>query len=434
MKEEGNAHLKYSSPLYFNLKTSVMREIEKIIKEAERMLKIWTPTKIQFGEGTSAHVGETAKRYGERVLLILGRGSIRKSGMLDRILQSLEKNLLNYGVVEGVEPNPSKETVYRVTYHLLAKNFNLLLAIGGGSVIDAAKAAGILGTIKEGEVDQYFGVGMVSQKVKKIMNLIAVPTTSGTGSELTKFSVITDTHLRVKKLISDPAIVPSGAIIDPELTYSCGTHISRVTGLDTMTHLMEGYFNNVDDGIDPEANHRALIGLNLVFEGLPRVLRDGQDKEARRMMSLASALGGTVLYYKQAGLPHLNSFSWSGVMDHGEAVAVMLPYYSAYYAPFIREKIKRVAELMGIQDSKDITRAFVKGLFEFYRKIDFPLTLKEFKDFSEDLITKAVDEGSQNRVKLDASPRPIPREKSKEILHTIIEGAYWGNIGKILDL
>ncbi len=411
-----------------------MRDIEKLMAEAERMLKIWTPTKIHFGEGALVQVGEVVKRYGERVLLILGRGSIKKSGILDHVLHSLDQHSVIYKRVEGVEPNPSKDTVHRIAYYLLSGNFNSLLAIGGGSVIDAAKAAGILGTIKEGEIDDYFGAGMVSKKVKRIMDLIALPTTSGTGSELTKFSVITDPEVNIKKFIFDSAIVPTEAIVDPELTYSCGNHVSKVAGLDAMTHLIEGYFNNVDEGIDPEANHRALIGLNLVFEGLPRVLRDGQDREARKMMSLASTLGGSVLFYKQAGLPHLNSFSWSHVMDHGEAVAVMLPYYSAYYAPYIKEKIKRVAELMGIPDSKDMTRAFVEGLFEFYRKIDFPLTLKGFKDFSEDLIRKAVQEASQNRMKLDASPRPVPPEKSEKILQTIIGGAYRGDIEPILDL
>ncbi len=302
---------------------------------------------------TTNQVGEVVKKYGDRTLLIIGKGSIKKSGVLDRVIRSLEKNSVNYKIVEGVEPNPSKETVYRIVYHLLAGNFNSLLAIGGGSVIDAAKAAGILGTIKEGELDDYFGVGMVSKKVKRIMNLIAVPTTSGTGSELTKFSVITDTWLHVKKLIFDIAIVPVEAIVDPELTYSCENHVSRVVGLDAMTHLMEGYFNNVDDPVDPEANQRALIGLKLVLEGLPRVLKDGQDREARSMMSLASTLGGSVLFYKQAGLPHLNSFSWSNVMDHGEAVAVMLPYYTAYYAPNISEKIKKVAAINGHTESPE---------------------------------------------------------------------------------
>jgi len=402
--------------------------------EAEKILEAWGPTRITFGEGTSLRVGEVVKRYGDRALLIIGKGSIKKSGMLDRVLRSLEKNSVSYKMVEGVEPNPSKETVYRIIYHLLAGNFNFLLAIGGGSVIDAAKAAGILGTIKEGEIDNYFGVGMVSKKIKRIMNLIAVPTTSGTGSELTKFSVITDTWLHVKKLIFDIAIVPAEAIVDPEFTYSCESHVSRVVGLDAMTHLVEGYFNNVDDAVDPKANQRALIGLKLLLEGLPRVLKDGQDREARRMMSLASTLGGSVLFYKQAGLPHLNSFSWSNVMDHGEAVAVMLPYYSAYYAPNIMEKIRKVAELMSIPESKNMALSFVQGLFEFYKKVDFPLTLKEFKNFSEDLIDKAVRDASQNRMKLEASPRPVPPERGNEVLRTIIEGAYQGTIEKIVNL
>jgi alcohol dehydrogenase len=411
-----------------------MKEIEKIMGDAERILEAWKPTRIHFGEGSIQQVGEVVKKYANRTLLTIGKGTIKKSGVLDSISQALEKNSITYKIVEGVEPNPSKETVYRIVYHLLAGDFNCLLAIGGGSVIDAAKAAGILGTIKEGELDDFFGVGMVSKKVKKIMNLIAVPTTSGTGSEVTKFSVITDIWLHVKKLIFDIAIVPTEAIVDPELTYSCGNHVSRVTGLDAMTHLMEGYFNNVDDGADPGANRRALIGLKLVFEGLPRVLKNGQDREARRMMSLASTLGGSVLFYKQAGLPHLNSFSWSNVMDHGEAVAVMLPYYTAYYAPNISEKIKNVATLMGIPESRDMTKDFVEGLFEFYRKINFPLTLKEFKNFSKDLIEKAVRDASQNRMKLEASPRPVPPEKSEEVLHTIIEGAYQGTIKKIVHL
>jgi alcohol dehydrogenase class IV len=411
-----------------------MKEMEKIMGEAKEVLGAWKPTKIHFGEGSIQQVGEVVKKYAKKTLLTIGKSSIKKSGVLDSISQALEKNSITYKIVEGVEPNPSKETVYRIVYHLLAGDFNCLLTIGGGSVVDAAKAAAILGTVKEGEIDDYFGVGMVSKKVKRIMDLIAIPTTSGTGSELTKFSVITDTWLHVKKLIFDIAIIPTEAIVDPELTYSCENHVSRVTGLDAMTHLMEGYFNNVDEAADSEANQRALIGLKLVLEGLPRVLKDNQDREARRMMSLASTLGGSVLFYKQAGLPHLNSFSWSNVMDHGEAVAVMLPYYTAYYAPNISEKIKNVATLMGIPESGDMTKDFVDGLFDFYRKIDFPLTLREFKNFSRDLIEKAVRDASQNRMKLEASPRPVPPEKSDEILHTILEGAYQGTIEKIVRL
>lgn len=300
--------------------------------------------------------------------------------------------------------------------------------------MDAAKAAGILATVKKGDLDDYFGVGLVSQNTDRIMPLIVVPTTSGSGSEVTKFSVITDTRIGVKKLMIDPAIVPREAILDPELTYTCSQHVTRVSGLDAMTHLIEGYFNEVDEDADPHCNERALLGLRLLFEALPKVVRDPNDKEGRKQVTMASLLGGTVLFYKQAGGPHLNSFSWCNVMDHGEACAVMLPYYGAYYAPVIAQKMRKVSEAMGVEDSGNVAMDFAEGLLNFYKKLGFPLTLKDFGTFSEELIEKAVKDASQNKMKLEAMPRPIPLEKSTQILRTIIEGAYKGSLEEILKL
>ena len=411
-----------------------MGHIVNSVKDAEIALNSWKPTKIHFGEGSINRLGEVIKEYSDRVLVITGESSIKKSGYLDKIKTTLDKTSIQYRICQGVEPNPSKETVYRITYHLLAGNFNCLLAIGGGSAMDAAKAAGIITTIKEGELEDYFGVNMVSGKISRIMPLIVAPSTSGSGSEVTKFSVITDTRLNIKKLIFDPAIIPAEAIVDPELTYTCGRHVTLITGLDAMTHLIEGYLNNVDEGIDPRANDRALIGLKLLFEALPRVIQNPNDSESRMMMSLASVLGGTVLFYKQAGGPHLNSFSWCNVMDHGEACAVMLPYYVAYYAPAVTEKLKRLTEILGMKDSGNTAEDFADGLRNFYRNLGFPLTLKEFKDFSKDLIDKAIKDASQNRMKLEAMPRPIPLEKCNDILGTIITGAYNGTIEEILKL
>jgi alcohol dehydrogenase class IV len=404
------------------------------MREEEKVLSEWKPTNIHFGEGEIEKVGEVVKKYGDNVLLVIGGGSVKKSGIYDKIVSNLDKSSIRHGVCERVEPNPSKETVYRITYHILAGNFTCLLAVGGGSAMDAAKAAGILATVKEGEIDDYFGVGLVSKKAGKIMNLVVAPTTSGSGSEVTKFSVITDTRLGVKKLMIDPAIVPRDAIVDPALTYSCSRHVTMVSGLDAMTHLIEGYFNTVDDGVDPTTNDRAMAGLGLLFEALPRAVDDPADREARRDMALASTLGGTVLFFKQAGGPHLNSFSWCNVMDHGEACAVMLPYYGAYYAPVVEEKLRNVSRIMGVKDSGNPAKDFAEGLLGFYRRLGFPLTLKEFKDFSYELIDKAVADASQNKMKLEAMPRPVPAEKSEKVSRTIIEGAYEGRLDEILKL
>jgi alcohol dehydrogenase class IV len=190
----------------------------------------------------------------------------------------------------------------------------------------------------------------------------------------------------------------------------------------------------VDENADPECNGRALLGLRLLFEGLPRVLEDAKDREARRMMSLASSLGGSVLFFKQAGGPHLNSFSWSNVMDHGEACAVMLPYYGAYYAPVVKDKLKILTEILGGKDSGNMARDFAEGLLDFYKRLNFPSTLKAYEKFSKDLIDKAIKDASQNRMKLEAMPRPIPAEKSEAVLRTIIEGAYHGTLEEIIRL
>lgn len=400
----------------------------------EEVIQAWEPTRIHFGEGTINQVGDAVRRYSDNALVVIGQGSVKANGVLGRITALLDQASIKYQICEDVEPNPSKETVYRIAYHLLAGNFNCLLAVGGGSVIDASKAAGILAKVKQGELDDYFGVGMVSKKTERAMDLVAIPTTSGSGSEVTRFSVITDPGLGVKKLMIDPAITPNEAIVDPELTYSCSKRVTLVSGLDAMTHLVEGYLNTVDDAADPETNRRALAGLSLLFKALPMIVRDPQDKTGRKDMALASLLGGTVLFYKQAGGPHLNSFSWCNVMDHGEACAVMLPYYGAYYAPVVADRLRKVSQILGVPDSGDIARDFSQGLLDFYRELGFPLTLKEFENFSRELIEKAVSDAAQNKMKLEAMPRPVPMEMSESVLRIIIEGAYEGKLDEILKL
>ena len=145
-------------------------------------------------------------------------------------------------------------------------------------------------------------------------------------------------------------------------------------------------------------------------------------------------MGGTVLFYKQAGGPHLNSFSWCNVMDHGEACAVMLPYYGAYYAPVVGDRMRKVADLLGVSDSGNVAEDFSRGLLDFYQKLGFPLTLREFEKFTEDLIEKAVSDAAQNKMKLEAMPRPVPIESSESVLRVIIRGAYEGNLDEILKL
>jgi alcohol dehydrogenase class IV len=403
---------------------------------AEDIIKNWNLTKISFGEGSLSKAGDISKEMGmKKPLICIGGGSVEKFGYLDVLTDVLGKMGLQYNLIRGVEPNPSVGTIYRIALKALQSQSDGFIALGGGSVIDAAKAANVLVTLNTDDIHPYFGVNNIQSALNRdLMPLLPIPTTAGTSAEVTKYSNVSDLVLGVKKLISDPSIIPKRAIVDPKLTISCPPKLTRIVGLDTLTHLMEGYLNNVHDDIDPKANERAIEGMRLVFNYLPKAVNDGKDIKARKMMSLACVLGGTVIVYKSTGGPHMNSFSWFSVMDHGEATALMLPYYVAYYGKNISKKLEIIANIMNLDLNNNLTKTIVEGLFAFYRTIGQPTKISDYQEFPKDFISKAIKDASQNQMKLDNMPRPIPAEESDKILKIILEGAWNGHIEKILKL
>ncbi|MHA1792026.1 MAG: iron-containing alcohol dehydrogenase family protein [Promethearchaeota archaeon] len=404
--------------------------------KAEEIIKDWKLTEITFGEGTLNKAGTKAKELGiKKALIVIGGGSVIKNGYLAKLEESLNNSEIEHELFQGVEPNPSIETIYRIALKALFSKIDGFIGLGGGSTLDAVKAANILVTLKADDIHPFFGVNQVQETFKnELMPFLAIPTTAGTSAEVTKYSNVTDLKIGVKKLISDPTIIPKKAIVDPALTLSCPKRLTRVVGLDTLTHLMEGYINNVHDNVDPKANERAIEGMRLVFKYLPRAIEDGSDIEARKMMSLACVLGGTVIVFKSTGGPHMNSFSWFSIMDHGEACAVMLPYYLAYYGKNIKKKLETIADLLGVQKKEDITRNVVEGLLHFYERIGQKTKLSEYESMSSRMIEKAIKDAAQNQMKLDNMPRPIPANQVQNTLETILKGAWEGNIDEILKI
>jgi alcohol dehydrogenase class IV len=403
---------------------------------AERIINNWKLTNITFGEGTLNKAGIISDEMGiKKALITIGGGSVETFGYLSKLTDSLDKYGVKYSILKGIEPNPSIGTIYRIALKAVQSQTDGFIALGGGSVIDATKAANVLDTLNVDDIHPYFGVNKIKEELKgELMPFLPIPTTSGTSAEVTKYSNVSDLVIGVKKLISDPSIIPRRAIVDPELTISCPPKLTRIVGLDTLTHLMEGYLNNVHDKVDPKANDRAIEGMRLVFNYLPQAVRDGKAIEARKMMSLACVLGGTVIVYKSTGGPHMNSFSWFSVMDHGEATALMLPYYIAYYGKNVQDKLTKIANLMNLEISQDLTKIVVEGLFKFYKTIGQPLKISDYPQFPKELIQKAINDASQNQMKLDNMPRPIPADKRDSILKIILEGALYGQIDEILKL
>jgi alcohol dehydrogenase len=207
---------------------------------------------------------------------------------------------------------------------------------------------------------------------------------------------------------------------------------------------MEGYLNTIQDEGNEEINERALISIELVFRWLKKAGDEPNNLEARKMMSLASILGGTVIggdKFKGTGGPHMNSFSWHATIPHGKSTGIMLPYYIVYYAknPKVMEKLKPIAKMLNLNyninsnrnDQNKIGLLVAEAMLKWYKSMDFPTRLIDLEGWRPEYLQKALDDAGQNAMKLQAMPNPVPLEKAKEILEPILQAAVNGNLSVI---
>ena len=328
-----------------------------------------------------------------------------------------------FEVWTGVEAEPSIETVEKMIAFLEEKQPENVISAGGGSVLDAAKAA-YLSWQTNWPLKDLFGVNRWSSANpgKRLKRMVAIPTTSGTGSEATPYSNIVDHASGVKKLIVENQSVPAIAFCPPMFQRSMPEALTRAVGCDALAHLIEGFLNVGADNNHPQANEWAKCGIALIREYLPEVLASPDNIAARRAMMVASTLGGMTIRFKSTGLPHLCSFSWFGRIAHGEAVALLLPEAWEYY--LANEKVAaRTMELADIFPGN--TPQEVIGSFrEFIRSTGLPEKLSAWEGITMELLERTAGSASENRMKLGNAPRPVPLDESYEILLSIMKKAY----------
>ena len=415
---------------------SLSKRDKKIEKEAMKIFKEWPRTKIIFGKDTLKETGKYAKEFGENALIVIGGGSIKRFGYLDELTESLEAEGIIHSLYEGVEPNPSKNTVEDIADTFNKKKYDMTIALGGGSTMDAAKAALILTGIGDNDITKYFGVNKVSEELNRISPCICIPTTSGTSSEITRYSNVTLPGKGIKKLISDVAIHPHYAIVDPTLTISCPKDLTLTVGLDTMTHSMEGYLNRVQDEGNEDINKRALLSLELVFKWLKIAVKEPENYTGRKMMSIACLLGGTVIggkRFKGTAGPHMNSFSWADTIAHGKATGIMMPYYIAYYGknPVVMKKLEPIADMLGVEKGENIGKNVAKSMLDWYEDMGFPIKISDLKGWKPEYKEKAINDAAENTMKLEAMPNPVPLDKVEETIGPILEAAIDGNLSRL---
>ncbi len=373
----------------------------------------YSPTRIIFGEGSLKRVGEEAKKFGSKVLIVTGKSSAKKTGRLDEVVDSLVSQNLRVEVFDKVEPDPSVETVEEGAKVAKKCAVDVVIGLGGGSPMDAAKAIALLMTNK-GSITDYFGTDKVKEPA---IPVIAIPTTAGTGSEVTKYAVVTDRKKILKQIIGSFHISPVLAILDPVLTLSMPASLTANTGADALSHAVEGY---VSTQSTPVGDILALKSISLIAESLPEAISQPGNLKIREKMLFASMLAGLVINSAGAGIIHGMGYfiTLHYGAPHGLANALLMPEVMEFNLVANPGKYKNIAEAMGKKveglSENEAARLSVVAMREFLQKIGIPKNMKEIGVKEESLagFAKTV---SKNERLLTLNPRRPTREEIEEI-------------------
>lgn len=280
-----------------------------------------------------------------------------------------------------------------------------MVAISGGSVIDCAKAIGVLVSHDGKRIKDFEGKTAVK---KQILPFIAIPTTAGTGSEVTFSAVITDTENNYKMTVRSPFMAAKVALLDPKLTVTVPPHITASTGMDALTHAIEAYTVKVSE---PVSDALALYAIELISNNLVNAVKNGEDIEARACMLVGSLLAGIAFSHSDVGSVHCMAEALGGVYDapHGICNAVLLPYVMEYNVEFCIEKYARIAKAMG--ETFETSREGAMKAVERIKKLATEVGLPSFKSLGvkEEDLEKLADMAAKN-ISTESNPREMTKE------------------------
>ncbi|WP_419877509.1 iron-containing alcohol dehydrogenase family protein [Brevibacillus centrosporus] len=362
------------------------------------------PTAIEFGLGKATRLGEILLPLGVKKVFIVTDKGVVSAGLLEGVTFSLQHQGIGYDIYAEVEPDPSLETIDRGAEYFLKQPYDCVVAIGGGSPIDTAKGIRVVAT-NGGSIGQYAGVHRVP--TASPIPLVAIPTTSGTGSEVTIFGVYSDWHNQVKITVTSPYMAPTLALIDPALTIGLPSKMSAATGIDALAHGVETYFSL---GSSPASDALALQAMEVVVANLRRAVHDGSDMTARIGMSHGSLLAGMAFNNGFLGLAHAIGSALSGHchVAHGVAIGLLLPHVVAFNTPVCPEKAAKLAVLMGAQEKA------AEAVAQLVWEIGLPTRMREVNVKEEKLVDIARDSFKSGMMKFN--PRKPTEQEVLELL------------------
>lgn len=430
---------------------------------ARSLLREWKGPAYTFGCDVIDAVGPYAREIGRTAALIVTDLGV---DWIEGARQRVVGNLLESGVrcvsIAGAGPNAPLEDLYRISFQVSRSGADMIVALGGGSTIDAGKAAAVLNayapaaaaevlnapvSIADGIVP-YFGTGLVSRLRQETgrppLPLIAVQTASSSGAHLTKYANITDLRRRQKKLIVDEAIIPAAAVFDFNLTLSAPPVLSVDGGLDGLSHIWEVFMGTRDPGLLEKMRAVAETGLRLIISGLRLIRASPADSEGRTSLGLGTDLGAYAIMIGGTSGPHLGSFSLVDIMSHGRACALLLPYYTVLFAPVIQDQLRLMGTILarlGLLPvdmeklaGRESALAVAQALIGFLKELDFPTTLRG-AGASESDVERMLAAAKDPALKMKLQNMPIPMDADRgdvdRLMGPVLEAAYSGKLDLI---
>ena len=389
------------------------------------MARFTLPRDIYHGAGC---LEELKNLKGKKAILVLGGGSMKRFGFVDRALEYLKEAGMEVRLFENVEPDPSVETVKKGAQAMLEFEPDWIVSMGGGSPIDAAKAMWAFYEYPDITFEDLvtpFSFPTLRTKAK----FCAIPSTSGTATEVTAFSVITDYEKGIKYPLADFNITPDVAIVDPDLAQTMPAKLTAHTGMDALTHAIEAYVSTVNCEF---TDALALRAIQMVFEYLPDSFKG--DKVAREKMHDAQCMAGMAFSNALLGIVHSMAhktgaaFS-TGHIPHGEANAIYLPYVIKYNAKdeVAAKRYANIAKFVGLEGNttEELIQALRDKIDSYNVVLNIPKTLKDF-GIVEDEFKEKLSSIATNAIG-DACTGSNPRQPSQEEMEKLLTCIYYGN-------
>jgi alcohol dehydrogenase class IV len=381
---------------------------------------LWFSTTVHYGAGKVSELGSLLRSFNASKILIVTDRGIVASGILKKCTDALVSEHIRFSVFDGVEPNPTTDSVEKGLTLAKHESIHAIVAIGGGSSIDAAKAINVL-LANGGQVADYHGFNQVR---KKGLPLIAIPTTAGTGSEMTSVMLISDSKTHQKIVCSDPKIIPDVAILDPTLTLSLPPAVTIESGLDALGSGIEAY---VSKAANVYSDVLALRATEIIANNIVKVYEEPFNLDFRSEMLIGANMMGLAVHLSYIGAAHsmANPLTKHFGIRHGIAVGMVLPYVMLFNTPWQPKKYKQIALALGVKLEKgedDLTMGR-KGAFKLRILLDqlsLPNNLLKM-GVNEDLIPTMAHEALA-QLSIDYNPVKPDLQQMTDLFYSAVRG------------